>query len=67
VLVAAGTLLENLVSVAAYPKDRADFPVYNEVYRSFFPKSPPARTTVQAELVNPEMRVESTCVAVMPG
>lgn len=55
------------MSVTAYLKNRGDFQVYNEVYRSFFPKDPPARTTVQAELVNPEMRVEITCVAAMPG
>lgn len=67
VLEAAGTSLDNVVSVTAYVKNRDDFQVYNEVYRSFFPKDPPARTTVQAELVNPEMRVEITCVAAMPS
>ena len=67
VLEAAGTSLDNVVTVTAYLKDRADFQVYNEVYRTFFPKDPPARTTVQAELVNPDMRIEITCVAAMPG
>jgi 2-iminobutanoate/2-iminopropanoate deaminase len=67
VLDAAGTSLENVVSVTTYLKNREDAEVYNEVYRSFFPKDPPARTTIQTELMNPDMRVEITCVAAMPG
>jgi 2-iminobutanoate/2-iminopropanoate deaminase len=67
VLEAAGTSLENVVSVTTYLKNREDAEVYNEVYRSFFPTDPPARTTIQAELMNPDMRVEITCVAAMPG
>lgn len=67
VLEAAGTSLDNVLSVTTHLKSREDFQIYNEVYRSFFPKDPPARTTVQAELVNPDMRVEITCVAAMPG
>jgi 2-iminobutanoate/2-iminopropanoate deaminase len=67
VLEAAGTSLEHVVSVTTYLKNREDFPTYNEVYRSFFPKDPPARTTILTELVSPDMRVEITCVAAMPG
>jgi 2-iminobutanoate/2-iminopropanoate deaminase len=67
VLEAAGTSPDNVVSVTTYLKNREDAEVYNEVYRSFFPKDPPARTTIQAELMNPDMRVEITCIAAMPG
>jgi 2-iminobutanoate/2-iminopropanoate deaminase len=67
VLEAAGTSLEHVVSVTTYLKSREDAPAYNEVYRSYFPQDPPARTTIQAELVHPEMRVEITCVAAMPS
>jgi 2-iminobutanoate/2-iminopropanoate deaminase len=63
ILTSAGTSLENIVSVTTYLKRREDFEAYNEVYRSFFPKDPPARATIQTELVNPDMLVEIACIA----
>jgi enamine deaminase RidA (YjgF/YER057c/UK114 family) len=35
----------------------------NEVFASFFPTEPPARTTVQAALAEPEMLVEIEAIA----
>jgi enamine deaminase RidA (YjgF/YER057c/UK114 family) len=35
----------------------------NEVFASFFPTDPPARTTVQALLADPEMLVEIEAIA----
>jgi enamine deaminase RidA (YjgF/YER057c/UK114 family) len=67
VLASAGTSLDNVVSVTTHLKRREDFAAYNEVYRSFFPKDPPTRTTDQSELVNPEMLVEISCIAAASG
>jgi 2-iminobutanoate/2-iminopropanoate deaminase len=63
ILEAAGTSLDNVLTVTTYLKRREDFEAYNEVYRSFFPKDPPARTTIQTELVGAEITVEISCVA----
>ncbi len=66
ILEGAGTSLENVVSVTAYLKDPSLFSGYNEEYMKFFPTDPPARTTVQANLMRPELLVEITSTAVIP-
>ena len=43
---AAGSSLANAASVLVYLRNAADFPAMNEVYATYFPKDPPARTTV---------------------
>ena len=66
ILEEAGTSLSNVVSVTTYLKDLGLFAAYNEEYRKFFSTDPPTRTTVQANLMRPEMLVEITSVAAMP-
>src|SRR5438874_12429009 len=41
----AGSSLANAASVTVYLKNQADFAGMNEVYRGYFTKDPPARTT----------------------
>jgi 2-iminobutanoate/2-iminopropanoate deaminase len=67
ILKAAGSSLKNAASVTVYLKNAADFGAMNEVYRSYWPADPPARTTIAANLVNPEGRVEISMVAVPNG
>jgi 2-iminobutanoate/2-iminopropanoate deaminase len=67
VLKAAGTGFENVVSVYVYLKSASDFQAMNEVYRSYFPKDPPGRTTVQTNLVLPEALIEIAMVATPKG
>jgi len=43
--------------------DAKDFSAMNEVYAEFFGDQKPARTTVEARFVAPEMKVEIDCVA----
>ena len=50
ILGAAGTSLAHAVEALCLLHDIADFGAFNEVYKGFFPKDPPARTTVQAVL-----------------
>jgi 2-iminobutanoate/2-iminopropanoate deaminase len=37
----------------------------NEVYARFFPRTPPARVTVQAARLPKDARVEIACIAVV--
>jgi 2-iminobutanoate/2-iminopropanoate deaminase len=67
VLKAAGSNLQNAVSVTVYLKNASDFGGMNEVYRGHWLADPPARTTIAANLVNPEGLVEISMVAVPGG
>lgn len=66
-LKAAGSDLQHVASVNVYLKNAADFQAMNEVYREYFPKDPPARATVMADLVLPDGLVEISMVAVPKG
>jgi 2-iminobutanoate/2-iminopropanoate deaminase len=66
ILRAAGTSLAHAVECLCFLRDVDDFAAFNEVYKGFFPTDPPARTTVQAVLPRPELRVEIRAVAAMP-
>ncbi len=65
-LAAAGLGLEHVLSVTTHLKRCEDFAAYNEVYRTYFPTDPPTRTTVQSELMSPDMLIEITVVAGAP-
>jgi aminoacrylate peracid reductase len=67
VLTAAGSSLEQVVSVTVYLTSASDFAAMNEAYRTFWPKDPPTRTTVIAGLVLPEAMVEMSMIAVPNG
>jgi len=62
----AGSSLPNAASVIVYLRSAADFAAMNEVYRTNWPKDPPARTTVvvTAPLALPDALVEISMVAV---
>jgi 2-iminobutanoate/2-iminopropanoate deaminase len=62
-LQAANCAMDDCVKLTAYLKDISDFDAYNEVYRTFFTKPFPARTTVQAGLVE-GLLVEIDAVAI---
>src|SRR3954464_12395155 len=62
----AGSSLANAASVTVYLRNQSDFAAMNEVYRTYWPKDPPARTTVMLPLLN-EGLVEIAVVAVPDG
>ncbi len=47
VLETAGYRMEDIVKTTVFLSNLEDFPIFNEEYSKFFPKNPPARTTVQ--------------------
>ena len=63
VLAEGGAGLDDVLKCTVYLKDMGDFQAMNEVFASFFPDHPPARTTVQAALAEPEMLVEIEAIA----
>lgn len=67
VLKAAGVGLDRAAAVHVYLTNAADFEAMNEVYRSFWPKDPPVRTTVVAGLVLPDALIEISMVALRKG
>ena len=66
-LKAAGTSLQNAAAINVYLKNQGDFAAMNEVYRTFFKDSPPARTTIVADLVIANGLVEMSAVGIPAG
>jgi 2-iminobutanoate/2-iminopropanoate deaminase len=63
ILQAAGTSLVKAVKCTVFLADINDFAAMNEVYRTFFPVDPPARTTVGVAGLPLGARVEIECIA----
>ncbi len=66
-LKAAGSSLQQAASINVYLKNQGDFAAMNEVYRTFFKESPPARTTIVADLVIANGLVEMSAVGIPAG
>ena len=67
VLEGCGASISDIVKCSVFLAEASDFAAMNEVYASFFKGSSPARTTVQATLVEPGMKVEIDCIAYHPA
>jgi 2-iminobutanoate/2-iminopropanoate deaminase len=63
ILEAAGSSLDHSIKATVYVKDMNDFAAMNEVYARYFPKEPPARSTVEAARLPREVRVEIDLIA----
>jgi 2-iminobutanoate/2-iminopropanoate deaminase len=66
VLNAAGVDLQSVVKTTVFLVEMADFNVMNEVYATFFPENPPARSTVAVAQLPRGGRVEIECLAIIP-
>jgi len=63
-LALAGGTMDDVVKCTVFLADVKDFAAMNAVYREFFPKDPPARSTVAvAALVVPNALIEIECIA----
>jgi reactive intermediate/imine deaminase len=58
-----GATLADVLKCNVYLADIRYFQVMNEVFAEVFPEDPPARTTVQAAMAEPEMLVEIEAIA----
>ena len=54
---------ENIVTSFCYLEEPDRYAEFNEVYAGFFPKDPPARTTLGVPKVPGDSRIEITCIA----
>ncbi len=63
ILEGCGATMAEVVKCSVFLSDGRDFAAMNEVYAEFFGQHKPARTTVEAKFVTPEMKVEIDCVA----
>lgn len=67
VLAGCGASRKDIVRCGVFLASASDFAAMNEAYAAFFGDTRPARTTVQATLVEEGMKVEIDCVAYLPA
>ena len=61
---ASGSSMAKVLKCNCFLTDVSDFPVMNELFRSYFPSDPPARSTVVVkELVVAGAKIEIDCIA----
>jgi 2-iminobutanoate/2-iminopropanoate deaminase len=66
VLAAAGLGLGDVVKTTVFLVSMDDFPAMNEVYATYFPSDPPARSTVAVAALPKGARVEIETIAAFP-
>ena len=60
---ASGYSLGDVVKTSIFLKNASDFQKVNEIYKTFFETNPPARTTIEAKFVAPNMLIEIDAIA----
>jgi 2-iminobutanoate/2-iminopropanoate deaminase len=63
VVQAAGLSMEDVVKTTVFLKDMSNFAAMNETYGSYFPKNPPARTTVEVARLPRDVGIEIEMIA----
>lgn len=64
VLESVGSSLDKVVKATVFLRDMADFNSMNEVYRTFFPENPPARSCVAVKAVPGNFPLEIEVIAI---
>ena len=64
VLAAGGLTMENVIKTTVFLKNMNDFAAMNEVYATFFPGNPPARSAVEVARLPKDVLVEIEAIAV---
>jgi reactive intermediate/imine deaminase len=67
VLAYAGSSLDRVVKCTVFLRDIADYAAMNTVYAAYFPKDPPARSTLAASGLARGAAVEIECLALAGG
>ena len=65
ILESQGLRMENVVKSTIFLKDIANFSQVNEVYATYFPTSPPARSTVEVPKLPKNAEIEIEAIAVI--
>ena len=61
---AAGSSMDRVLKCSAFLTEQTDFATFNKIYVQYFPKDPPARSTVIVKaLVVADAKLEIDCVA----
>ncbi len=61
---AAGSSMDKVLKCGAFLVEQSDFGTFNDIYVTYFPSDPPARSTVIVKaLVAPGAKIEINCVA----
>ena len=63
ILAAAGTSFDMVVKTTVFLKNMGDFSAMNDVYAGYFPRNPPARSTVAAAGLPRDVLVEIDVIA----
>ena len=58
--------MEDVVKVTIFLKDMGHFSQVNEVYGTYFPSSPPARSTVEVARLPRDVDIEIEAIALIP-
>ena len=66
VLEEAGTSMDNVLKVLAFVVDLNDRTAFNQVYKKYFKKDPPARSCVAVSDLGEGVLLEVECVACIP-
>jgi 2-iminobutanoate/2-iminopropanoate deaminase len=64
ILEECGLTLDHVIKTTIYLQNMADFAVVNEIYASFFPKDPPARSILGVSALPKNVPLEIEAVAV---
>lgn len=67
ILKSGGSSLQNVVKTTVFMQDLDEFAKMNAVYAEFFPKEPPARSTVEVAALPMGAAVEIEAIAVVGG
>jgi 2-iminobutanoate/2-iminopropanoate deaminase len=63
ILETAGLKLNNIVKTTIFLKNINDFAAVNEIYASFFPHEPPARSTIEVSSLPKGVQIEIEAIA----
>lgn len=64
-LEAAGASVADVIKVTCFMTDFANYKGFNKAFDAYFANDPPARATVRADLVIPELLIEIDAIAVV--
>jgi len=58
-----GASMDNVIKTTVFLKDMGEFATMNEVYKTFFKKDPPARSTVEVSRLPMDVKIEIDLIA----